>query len=159
VSAFLPAKIQPQNGIGFFVRPELAYLKAEVLGTTLIDPNRATIEFLRERLKPGDEVLINYEDMPAMFYLDANIRGGAPCFRVGERTGPPPRFVIIRRTAQFFPYQWKVIEKFVNQCRLRQIKAGIPDTPWGNCPDPFINYVELGKPKEEALVYESTFWK
>lgn len=159
VSSFLPSKVQPQKGIGLFVRPELAYLKSEILGTTLVDPNRATIEFLKERLKPGDEVLINYEDMPAMFYLDANIRGGAPCFRVGERNGPPPRFVIIRRTAQFFPYQWKVVEKFVNQCRLKQIKAGIPDTPWGNCPDPFINYLELGPPKDEALVYESTFWK
>jgi len=159
VSVFLPAKIQPQKGIGLIVRPELAYLKAEVIGTSLVDPNRATIEFLRKRMKPGDEVLINYEDMPAMFYLDGNIRGGAPCFRVGERTGPPPRFVVIRRTAQFFPYQWKVVETFVNQCRLKQIKAGIPDTPWGNCPDPMINYVELGSPKDEALVYESTFWK
>lgn len=159
VSAFLPAMIQPRRGNGLFLRPELTYMKAEIFGTSLVDPNRATIEFLRTRMKPGDEVMINYEEMPAMFYLDANVLGGNGCFRVGERTGPPPRFVVIRKTAPFHPYQWKVVKKFLDKCRLKQIKAGIPDTTWGNCPDPLINYVELGQPKEEALVYETTYWK
>lgn len=159
VSAYLPKRIKPIHGIGFFVRPELAFLKSEVFGTNLRDPNRTTYELLKDRLKPGDEVFVNYEDLPMMFYLDAPIRGGVACFRLGERDTPPPRYFVIRRTAQFFPYQWKIIEDLVNRCRLRPIESNIPDTPWGYCPDPMLQYEELGPAKRPALVYECLGWK
>ncbi len=159
ISAFLPDRNKPPEGIGFLVRPELAFLYAEHVGSALVDPNQATYEFLHERLKPGDEVLINYEDIPMMFYLDCPIRGGPTCFRVGERQTPPPRYIVLRRTAQFHPYQWREIEKLLNRCRLKKVKTNIPDTPWGNCPDPFIHYVELGPAGDRALVYECLGWK
>jgi hypothetical protein len=159
VSAFLPGRLHPANGLGLFVRPELEYLRAELLGTKLVDPNRATMEFLAPRLKPGDEVLINYEDMPAIFYLDQPIRGGAIGFRVGDRTGPPPRFVVIRPSAQFFPYQWKELDRFLRDCRTRPIENSIPDVPWGNCPDPYLNYIAIGQPTKKVLVYECLGWR
>ncbi len=90
ISAFLPDRNKPPKGIGFLVRPELAFLYAEHVGSSLVDPNKATYEFLKSRLKPGDEILINYEDIPMMFYLDSPVREARPVFESVNGTHPRP---------------------------------------------------------------------
>ena len=40
------------------------------------DPNRIVIQWLAENAAPTDEILINYEDVPLMYYLPNPIRGG-----------------------------------------------------------------------------------
>ena len=48
------------------LRPELAVAWREIFSSRP-DPNCALVEWLRPRLRPGDEILVNYEDIPLMF--------------------------------------------------------------------------------------------
>jgi hypothetical protein len=100
------------------------------------DPNRATVEFLRARLRPGDEVVTNYEDFPLMFYTGARIRGGIPAFRVEDRSAPPARFLVLRKTVPFG--YWPLYRREARRWNWRFSGAGGPDVPFGNNPDPSV---------------------
>ena len=56
-------------------RSELLRLGTEVFGHQR-DANRIVIEWLRENSKPTDEILVNYEDIPLLYYLPNPVRGG-----------------------------------------------------------------------------------
>jgi hypothetical protein len=127
----------PRNGLtvhplGLLIRPELARLKDEVLGSQ-IDPNRAVIEWINAKAQPNDEILVNYEDIPFMFYTQNPIRGGIPCFRVEDR-GATPRFLIIRRSVSFL--HWPVFIREINRYKWERIPLTAPDIPFGNNPEP-----------------------
>jgi len=79
-----PEKHRLKYYLSSVVRPEIRLLIGDLTGGGEDDPNRATVEFLRQRLKPGDEILCNYEDKPLMFYLPNRVRGGVSCFRVTD---------------------------------------------------------------------------
>jgi hypothetical protein len=59
------------------------------------------IEWLQKNAAPSDEILINYEDKPMMFYLPNPIRGGVSAFRVEDDAQTPARFVVLRRSVGF----------------------------------------------------------
>ena len=118
---------------GDLLRPEWSVLAEEVF-TPREDPNRKVIEALRPIIAPGDEILVNYEDVPLMFYTDNPVRGGVPCFRVEDRSKPPPRFLIYRRSVTFV--HTAVFEREIRRYRWRIIHTGAADVPWGNIPEP-----------------------
>lgn len=62
----------------------------------LSDPNRIVVEWLKQNAAPSDEILVNYEDIPLMFYLPNPIRG-LSAFRVEDDAKTPPAFVVLRR--------------------------------------------------------------
>ena len=132
--------VSMQAGIGGPVAPLDRVLRAEI-GVTLReifrerpDPNRLVIEWLRPRLAPGDEILANYEDIPLMFYTGARIRGGVAAFRVEDRSSPPARFMVIRRSVPFV--HWPVFLREVRRHSSIKVATGAPDVPFGNIPDP-----------------------
>lgn len=97
------------------------------------DPNRDVINVLGPMLRPGDEVLINYEDLPLLFHTDAIVRGGLARFRSDDRSAPPPRFLIIRpNIVSALP----PIREFASRHTWRPIETGVPSLPFGNIPDP-----------------------
>ncbi|HET7784870.1 MAG TPA: hypothetical protein VFL36_02775 [Myxococcales bacterium] len=100
------------------------------------DPNRATVEFLQARLRSGDEVITNYEDFPLMFYTGARIRGGISAFRVEDRSAPPARFLVLRKSVPFG--YWPVYRREARRWKWRFSGAGGPDVPFGNNPDPSV---------------------
>jgi hypothetical protein len=114
------------------VRPELTILQSEVFGHR-IDPNRAAIEMVTARSQPEDEILVNNEDIPFMFYTDNAIRGGIPCFRVDDKVSHP-RFMVIRRSVTF-PH-WPVLIREIDRHKWNMIPVSAPDIPFGNTPDP-----------------------
>jgi hypothetical protein len=118
---------------GAAVRPELLAMAREVF-VPRKDPNAMVVEWLRRNAKPTDEVLINYEDIPLMYYLPNPIRGGIAAFRVEDDAKGPPEFLVLRRSVPFV--HWPVFEREVNKYKWERIPIGAPDVPWGNNPDP-----------------------
>jgi 4-amino-4-deoxy-L-arabinose transferase-like glycosyltransferase len=128
-------------------RPELEATLREIFEERP-DPNRLAIEAIAPSLRPGDEILVNYEDVPFMFYTSARIRGGVAAFRAEDHEAPPPRFLVIRRSVPFV--HWSVFRREVARYRWHQLSTGAPDLPFGNFPDP--TWVPLPRAPQEVIV-------
>ena len=115
------------------LRPELAILWNQIF-THYPDPNAAVIEWLKHNSSPSDEILINYEDLPLMFYLPNPIRGGIAAFRVEDDARTPPEFVVLRRSVHWV--QWPLYLNELGRYTWSQIPLNAPDMQWGNNPDP-----------------------
>jgi len=116
-------------------RSELPMMASEIFGHRP-DPNRLTVEWLRRNAAPSDEILINYEDLPLMFYLPNPIRGGIPAFRAEDDAKSPPRFVVLRRSVEFV--HKPVFEREIQRYQWAEAPVKIPDLIWGNNPDPMM---------------------
>lgn len=127
-------KPKPPISLTLF-RPELyaLYIDLRDLGS---DPNREVVETLRPMLRPGDAVLINYEDIPLMFYTDADIRGGLSSFRIEDQSGGQPRFVVMRPQLSVDP---KPFFRELARFTWRRVPVEIIGLPWGNIPDPLYH--------------------
>ena len=117
-------------------RVEMKDVRAEIFGHQP-DPNRLVIDYLRKNAKPTDEILINYEDYPLMYYLPNPIRGGIATFRVEDDAKTAPRFVILRHSADFV--HWPVFEREMARYKWEVAPLKAPDVQWGNNPDPMGN--------------------
>ena len=115
------------------VRPELRILFKNVFGHRA-DPNRLVVEWLKQNAAPNDEILINYEDIPLIFYLPNPIRGGIAAFRVEDDAKKPPDFLVLRRSADFG--HWDVYQRETQRYKWNPIPLHAPDIACGNCPDP-----------------------
>jgi dolichyl-phosphate-mannose-protein mannosyltransferase len=114
-------------------RRELLTLFTEVFNPPP-DPNRMVIEWLRQNTAPTDEILINYEDLPLMFYLPNPIRGGIAAFRAEDDAEKPPSVLVIRKQVPFV--HWRVFAREINRYRWAVAPLKAPDVVWGNNPDP-----------------------
>lgn len=145
LAGLFPAPTRSYSLPGWVLRPELRAYGDELAGTAP-DPNRDTIEYLRPLLRPEDEILVNYEDGPFIFYLRNRIRGGIPAFRALD-TSTPTRFVVFRRTVPFihrsiFGMAFAPSGE-IDAGQWRTIPAGLVDITWGNNPDPGNVYSQL----------------
>jgi len=132
------------------VRPEIGLLITELTGTGEDDPNRATVEFLGERLKPGDEILCNYEDKPLMYYLQNRVRGGISCFRVTDAGNV--RFAVFRRSVSFT--HTSIYLRELRRSNWRAYSTNAPDIPWGNLPDPRFHHALLSSGSQPLMILE-----
>lgn len=114
-------------------RAEIGDARAEIFGHQP-DPNRLVIDWLRQYAKPTDEVLVNYEDFPLMYYLPNPIRGGISTFRVEDDSKTPPKYLILRRSVGFV--HWPMFYREVGRYHWVPIPIKAPDVMWGNNPDP-----------------------
>ena len=119
---------------GTLVRHELGIL-VDDLDQRYGDPNGKLVRYLEDVLRPGDEVVVNYEDAPLMFYLENKVRGGIACFRAED--DPPPRFLILRQSVGFT--HGEVYQRIGNRYQWRRHETGAPDVTWGNNPDPWCH--------------------
>ena len=138
VSVPLLTVVQPpawwQGGVWF--RAEINTMAAQVFGHQP-DPNRLVIDWLRKNSQPTDEILINYEDFPLMYYLPNPIRGGIATFRVEDDARTKPRFMVLRRSVDFV--HWQVFNREVLRYQWVPVALKAPDVMWGNNPDPLGN--------------------
>jgi hypothetical protein len=114
-------------------RTELQDMRRQIFGHQP-DPNRLVIDWLRQHAAPSDEILINYEDIPLMYYLPNPIRGGIGTFRVEDDARTPPRYVVLRRSVSFV--HTEVFDREVKRYLWQQVPLKAPDVMWGNNPDP-----------------------
>jgi hypothetical protein len=131
LSAFGTALRRPASGM--MLRSELALIRTDILEHRA-DPNRLVIEWLQAHSSPADEILVNYEDLPMMYYLPNRIRGGVVAFRAEDDRVTPPRFAILRRTVPFV--HWPVFAREVARYYWSPVPVKAPDIRWGNNPDP-----------------------
>jgi len=129
---------------GTVVRAELSRLYTEVFGHEP-DPNRLLVEWLKANAAPTDEIMINYEELPLVFYLPNPIRGGIGAFRVRDNAKTAPRFAILRPSVWFV--FWPTYEHEVKQFRWETLNVNIPDVVWGNNPDPNAHTRDPVKPR------------
>lgn len=154
VAALIPSEYH-RGQPGRVVRSGLRLFAVELSGG-LPDPNRELIEYVRERLRPDDELLVSYEDIPFMFYTNARIRGGIPGFRVRDRTAPFPRMVVLRPSA----YQMAhipMIRSEMARYRWRETPL-VADSTWGNIPDPALRprLLERSRPRVRLAIRTDT---
>jgi hypothetical protein len=128
-------------------RAEFSALGASVFGHQP-DPNRLVIEWLQRNAAPSDEILINYEDIPLMFYLPNPIRGGISAFRVEDDARTPPRFLILRHSVTFV--HWPIFLREAQRYQWAPVPLKVPDSAWGNNPDPTSQYQN---PEQEPDLY------
>jgi 4-amino-4-deoxy-L-arabinose transferase-like glycosyltransferase len=133
VAWLIPRKGLVRHKIGVVLRPEMGILISEVFGHR-DDPNRAGVEWVASRARPGDEVLVSYEDIPFMFYTDLPVRGGVPCFRVEDRSSAPARFFVVRKNLPL--NYWPPFLREVVRSNWNQEELPVAAFPWGNNPDP-----------------------
>ncbi len=115
------------------IRPELSIAASEIFAHRA-DPNRIVVDWLKQNSVPTDEILINYEDVPLMFYLPNPIRGGIAAFRAEDDGKTPPRFLVIRRSVGFV--HWPVFQRVCQRYHWIEVPTNAPDITWGNNPDP-----------------------
>jgi hypothetical protein len=135
-------------------RPENRFLLEDLFGQNGDDPNKVAVEFLRSHLRPGEEVLCNYEDHTLMFYLpDTRIRGGIGAFRVTDSGNP--RFAVYRLGAEFFNYSAIYRKELAKGVWSEHPTQGL-DIPWANCPDPRMHHIRLAEscPKSPLVILE-----
>ncbi|MGD0871250.1 MAG: hypothetical protein ABSB88_16995 [Bryobacteraceae bacterium] len=123
-------------------RSELSTLGTEVFGHRP-DPNRLVIEWLKRNAAPSDEILINYEDAPLMFYLPNPIRGGIAAFRVEDDAKTAPRFLVLRKSVGFV--HWPVFVREAGRYHWIPVGLKAPDVMWGNNPDPMAQGEDFSK--------------
>jgi hypothetical protein len=121
------------NTLNPWFRAEFSLLRARIF-TNEPDPNRLVIEWLQKNAAPTDEILINYEDLPLMFYLPNPIRGGIAAFRVEDDARTRPRFVVLRHSVDFV--HWPIFLREVQRYQWKPVPLKAPDLIWGNNPDP-----------------------
>lgn len=132
------------------IRPELFLLWDQIFGNRT-DPNRAAIETIKARAMPEDEILVNYEDIPFMFYTENKIRGGIPCFRCEDRSSPP-QFLVLRASVMFS--HWPVYIREKERHSWTRIPTYIPDIPFGNNPDPWFSHTYKPVPEISVFIAE-----
>jgi hypothetical protein len=114
-------------------RPELWRLRGEVFGHPQ-DINRTVVEWLKKNAAPTDEILVNYEDAPLMYYLPNPVRGGVSAFRVEDDSRSRPRFLVMRPDIDFTDVP--AFEREAARYRWQVVKIGATAVLWGNNPDP-----------------------
>lgn len=115
------------------LRAELPVLCSEIFGHRA-DPNRLVAEWLKRNAAPSDEILIDYEDVPLMYYLPNPIRGGIAAFRAEDDARTAPRFLVLRKSVGFV--HWPVFFREVARYHWVTVGLKAPDVIWGNNPDP-----------------------
>ena len=141
VLAFTPLASEPLSQVNipppwyhssWYFRSELTRTVHEVFGAAT-DVNGPVIAWLKANAKPSDEILINYEDVPLMYYLPNPIRGGIAAFRVEDDSVAPPRFLVFR------PVPFTNMSVFQHESRRyvwAPVGVNVPMRLWGNNPDP-----------------------
>jgi hypothetical protein len=120
-------------GQGKFLRSELLRMKHEIFENS-VDVNREVIDWLRDNADPSDEILVNYADLPLMYYLPNPVRGGIAAFRATDDARTPPRFLVLRTNIPFVP--WPVYLTEARRYRWNRAPVTVPSAIWGNNPDP-----------------------
>jgi hypothetical protein len=144
-AAVAPPKWYIGNG---WLRGELPVLYAEVFGHRA-DPNRLVAEWLKRNAAASDEILINYEDLPLMYYLTNPIRGGIAAFRAEDDTRTAPRFLVLRQSVGFV--HWPVFQR--EAARYHWVPVGLkaPDVRWGDNPDPMAQGEDVGQARDLVI--------
>jgi 4-amino-4-deoxy-L-arabinose transferase-like glycosyltransferase len=110
-------------------------------------PNEGLVAYFREHAQVGQTVLVNYEDLPLMFYTRLNVIGGMGAHGLTDTALPD--WVVDRRNG---PYR-DALASIVASGSYERIELPYPDIRWENRPEPGThNYVTV-RDADPVVVY------
>jgi 4-amino-4-deoxy-L-arabinose transferase-like glycosyltransferase len=115
-----------------------AWMYAQELTHSYIGPNEGLVAYLAAHAQPGQTVVVNYEDLPLMFYTPLRVLGGLGAhgldgLQAGRADGARgPDWVIDR---QYGPYRDR-LAALVAAGSYERITLPYPDIRWENRPEP-----------------------
>jgi hypothetical protein len=124
-----------------------AWMYAQELTHSYEGPNEGLVAYLSTHAKPGQTVLVNYEDLPLMFYTRLRVLGGFSERGLGGSTQPD--WVIDRKNG---PYR-DVLAAIVAAGSYERIEIPYPDIRWENRPEPGKhNYITV-RDEDNVVLY------
>jgi hypothetical protein len=122
-----------------------------------VGPIEGLVEFLKTHGKPGDKVLISYEDLPLKFYTKYRVYGGLAGDDLSQARDA--RWVILRHH-QISPHEAPardLIQEMLQSDRNRHAYIlSVPDTLFENREEPEQHYYATIQNMPPLVVYEFT---
>jgi 4-amino-4-deoxy-L-arabinose transferase-like glycosyltransferase len=106
------------------------WMYAQELSHSYEGPNEGLVKYLSVHAQPGQTVVVNYEDLPLMFYTELRVLGGLSGRGLADNAQPD--WVIDR---QHGPYRDR-LATIVASGSYERVEIHYPDIRWENRPQP-----------------------
>jgi hypothetical protein len=110
-------------------------------------PNEGLVAYLAAHARPGQSLLVNYEDLPLMFYTPLRVWGGLGAH--GLESGPQPDWVVDRK---YGPYRDQ-LASIVARGAYERIELPYPDIRWENRPEPGSHNFLSAQGADPVVIY------
>lgn len=147
LSWLVPVDYRTAKRLDLVWRREFRRLTDDYLGLAP-DSTRDLLAAIEVVAGPDDELVVNAEDIPLMFYTDRRVRGGFPGFRAKELSDGS-YILVIRRLGGGAAGQ--ALLDAAAERYWQVLPAQVPDIPMVNCPDPFLNYLDRTAPRDLVI--------
>jgi len=123
------------------------WMYAQELTHSYDGPNEGLTGYLSAHAKPGQTLLVNYEDLPLVFYTDLHVLGGLSGHGLSD--GTQPDWVVDR---QHGPYRDQ-LAAVVEAGSYERIEIPYPDIRWENRPEPGGHQYLTVQGEENVVLY------
>jgi len=123
------------------------WMYAQELTHAYVGPNEGLVAYLAEHASPGQSLLVNYEDLPLMFYTPLRVSGGLGAHGLDSDTQPD--WIVDRR---FGPYRDQ-LASIVAQGPYERIELPYPDIRWENRPEPGSHHYRSAQVTDPVVIY------
>jgi hypothetical protein len=110
-------------------------------------PNEGLVSYLAQHAQPGQSLLVNYEDLPLMFYTPLRVSGGLGAH--GLDSGAQPDWVVDRK---YGPYR-EQLQSIVARGSYERIELPYPDIRWENRPEPGSHNFLSAQGADPVVIY------
>ncbi len=110
-------------------------------------PNEGLVAYLAQHAQPGQSLLVNYEDLPLMFYTPLRVSGGLGAH--GLESDAQPDWVVDRK---YGPYR-EQLESIVARGSYERIELPYPDIRWENRPEPGSHNFLSAQGADPVVIY------
>jgi len=133
------------------------WMYAQELSHSYTGPNEGLVTYLAEHAGPGQTALVNYEDLPLMFYTELQVLGGLSGHGIPILAGPgqsiaedlQPDWVIDRKHG---PYR-EILADIVASGSYERVEIPYPDIRWENRPEPGQHHYLTVQDEDNVVLY------
>lgn len=123
------------------------WMYAQELTHSYDGPNEGLIGYLLAHARPGQTLLVNYEDLPLMFYTDLRVLGGLSGHGLSD--GVQPDWVVDRKHGSYRDQ----LAAVVGAGSYERIEIPYPDIRWENRPEPGGHHYLTVQGEENVVLY------
>jgi hypothetical protein len=124
------------------------WMYAQELTHAYEGPNEGLVAYFSEYAQPGQTLLVNYEDLPLMFYTKLRVLGGLGAH--GLDGNLQPDWVVDRRHG---PYRER-LAAIVAAGSYERIELPYPDIRWENRPEPGVHNYLTVRGADPVILYK-----
>ncbi len=123
------------------------WMYAQELSHSYEGPNEGLVKYLSAHAEPGQIVLVNYEDLPLMFYTELRVLGGLSGRGLADDVQPD--WVIDRKHG---PYRDR-LATIVASGSYERVEIPYPDIRWENRPQPGQHHYLTVRGEDNVVLY------